>query len=186
MYSFVNIVDGVGVPMATRKTVPLSVRVSDDDAAFLASLEISGAATPSEKLRAILAHTRQRAEGVSDEGDGAEVFRASVRPSERRLREWEIERGMRSDLVRKLYDRVPDIMATLAAGPSAQAREGLAQFEDRLSIQAYALVEDLLELALASSNRAYDPERLAKRAIAAFDVIDRVKAPAVKKKGVKP
>ncbi|HRE42520.1 MAG TPA: hypothetical protein PKY87_00950 [Terricaulis sp.] len=172
--------------MATRKTVPLSVRVSDDDAAFLASLEIAGAATPSEKLRAILAHTRQRAEGVSDEAEGAEAFRASVRPSERRLRAWEIERGMRSDLVRKLYDRVPEMMATLAAGPSAQAaRDGLPQFEDRLSIQAYALVEDLLELALASTNRAYDPDRLSTRVMAAFDVIDRVKAPAVKKKGVK-
>lgn len=172
--------------MAMRKTVPLSVRVSDDDAAFLASLEIAGAATPSEKLRAILAHTRQRAEGVSDEAEGAEAFRASTRVSERRLRALEIERGMRSDLVRKLYDRAPDLMATLSAGPSADAtREDLAQFEDRLAIQAYALVEELLELATASANRAYDPARLTKRVAAAFDVIDRVQAPAAKKKGVK-
>jgi len=172
--------------MASRKTVPLSVRVSDDDAAFLASLEISGAATPSEKLRAILAHARQRAEGVSDEVEGSEAFRTSVRSPERRLRAAETEFGVRSDLARKLYDRVPDLMAALATGPSVDGgRNALVQFEDRLAIQAYALVEELLELGSASANRAYDPSRLSKRVAAALSVVERVKPPPVRRKGAK-
>ena len=171
--------------MVVRKTVPLSVRVSDDDAAFLASLEIAGAATPSEKLRALLSLARRRAEGSEDELEGAQAFKTSLRPAERRVRAAEAELGMRSDLARKLYDRLPDLMAALAAGPGAQPTRGdLVQFEDKLAIQAYALVEELLELGSPSANRAYDPSRLSKRVAPALGIVDRAKAPP-RRKGVK-
>lgn len=167
-----------------RKTVPLSVRVSDDDAAFLASLEIAGATTPSEKLRALLGEARRRAEGLEDEGAGAESFKAALRPPERRVRAAESAVGMRSDLARKLYDRVPELMASLASGVAAGAKSAeLVQFEDRLAIQAYALVEELLELGSASANRAYDPNRLSKRVAPALAVVARVKPTAVRRKG---
>jgi hypothetical protein len=162
--------------MAERKTVPLSVRVSDDDAAFLASLEIAGAATPSEKLRAILAQARLRAEGVEDEIEAAQNFKDFLRPAERRVRQAEARAGLRSDLARKLHDRLPDLMASLAGGVSGRAGKAeLAQFEDRLSIQAFALAEELLELGLASENRVYDPERLKRRMAPAVAILERLK-----------
>ena len=182
MYTFVNKM----LSMANRKTVPLSVRVSDSDAAFLASLEIAGAATPSEKLRALLGHARQRAEGVTDEADGVEAYRTPLRTIQRQVRNSEIALGVRSDLVRKLLDRLPELMGSLANGPGAEStKTKLAQYEDRLAIQAYALVEELLELALASENRAYDPARLSKRVTAALGVVDRINAPIERKKEVK-
>jgi hypothetical protein len=162
--------------MVERKTVPLSVRVSDDDAAFLASLEITGAATPSEKLRAILSQARMRAEGVEDEIEAAQNFKDVLRPAERRVRQAEAKAGLRSDLVRKLHDRLPDLVASLAGGVGARAGKAeLAQYEDRLSIQAFALVEELLELAFASKNRIYDPERLKMRVEPALTIVERLK-----------
>lgn len=170
--------------MAHRKTVPLSVRVSDDDAAFLAAFEVSGAVTPSEKLRALLQQARQRAEGLEDEREGADAYKMAVRPAERRVRTAETAVGARSDLARKLYDRVPELMATLAAGPQGKpGRADLVQFEDRLAIQAYALVEELLELGSASSNRAYDPERLTSRIAPSLEVAQRLTRLTLAEKG---
>ena len=48
------------------KSVPLSVRVSPDDARFISQIDIAGAATPSDKVRALLADARKRREGFSD------------------------------------------------------------------------------------------------------------------------
>ena len=45
--------------------VPLSVRVSQDDAAFLAGLAVTGATSPSDKLRALIRDARLRHEGCS-------------------------------------------------------------------------------------------------------------------------
>ena len=59
------------------KTVPLSVRVTDADAEFLARLDIAGATTPSEKLRALLTAERTRGEGAGEFG-GAGLFRVAI------------------------------------------------------------------------------------------------------------
>jgi hypothetical protein len=48
------------------KTVPLSVRVTQDDAEFISRMDIAGAATPSDKVRALLADARKRQEGFRD------------------------------------------------------------------------------------------------------------------------
>lgn len=43
-----------------QRSVSMSVRLDSDDAAFLADLEIEGARTPSDKLRAVISEARQR------------------------------------------------------------------------------------------------------------------------------
>src|SRR5436853_7896774 len=105
------------------KTVPLSVRVSDDDAEFLAGLEISGATTPSEKLRAVLAAERNRWERAQDPAEAAEFIRDLLRPAQRRVRKLETELHRSSDAVLKLYERLPDVMASAFAGPPSDAGE---------------------------------------------------------------
>ena len=47
----------------SSKSTPLSFRVSDEDAEFLAGLQLPGAVTPSEKLRVLV--TRARMEHAS-------------------------------------------------------------------------------------------------------------------------
>ena len=49
------------------RRIPLSVRITDADAAFLAQYKAEGATTPSEKLRALLADARRDAEGATDD-----------------------------------------------------------------------------------------------------------------------
>lgn len=138
------------------KTVPLSVRVSDEDAVFLASLEIDDAVTPSEKLRAILQDTRRRHTGLKDASEGGLLMREMATPARRNVRWQEGKLKKKSDLVLKLYERVPDIMARLIAGPDVgDDPENLIQFERELTDQIAVLLKDFIALGLTSPVRVY-------------------------------
>jgi len=100
-----------------------------------------------------------------------------TRPAERALRQLQREAGMRSDFVIKLYERLPEMMAELvAAAPapekelekapgktSGKGPEELKQFEENLSAQLFALVEEIFDLGLTTQSRTYDPELMERR-----------------------
>jgi hypothetical protein len=136
-----------------QKTVQLSVRVSDDDAAFLASLEIEGALTPSEKMRAILRAERQRHGAEASPSELEDTIRSMMRRARLHIRTLEKERNVRSDLIAKLYERVPELAGTLMAGLGRKTPE---EFEAAVAADLYALIEEALSLALVSQNRVYD------------------------------
>ena len=46
------------------KTVPISVRVSNEDAEFIATLQIDNAVTPSDKVRSLIKEAKQKKERV--------------------------------------------------------------------------------------------------------------------------
>ncbi|QDG78441.1 hypothetical protein [Labrenzia sp. PHM005] len=141
------------------KSIPISVRLSDDDVAFLAEYEAQGARTPSEKLRDILREARARQEGGQDATACEELLRQMARPSERRIRQLQRETGQRSDLVIKLYERLPEMMAELvAAAPEAGGGEAeLKRFEAALAAELFALIEEVFDLGLTSQSRTYEP-----------------------------
>ena len=142
------------------KTVPLSVRVSADDALFLSNLQIDGAVTPSEKLRALLHEAQRRHAGFSESAEGGLLLREMATGARRRLRRLEAKVGRRSDLMLKLYERVPDIMAKLIAGPNGDegddSGEQLVAFEQELTDLLAVLLKDFITVGLSSPARVYD------------------------------
>lgn len=138
------------------KTVPLSVRVSDDDALFLARLEIDDAVTPSEKLRALLHEAQRRHAGMQDASEGGLLLRDTANPARRIVRRLEGKLGQKSDLILKLYERVPDLMAKLIAGPEEKDNpEALQAFEEELTDQICVLLKDFISIGLSSPARVY-------------------------------
>ncbi|ASP31943.1 hypothetical protein [Labrenzia sp. VG12] len=147
------------------KSIPISVRLSDDDVAFLASYEVQGARTPSDKLREILKAAREREEGVQDVSSCEDLLRSMARPAEKGLRQLQREAGIRSDLVIKLYERLPEMFAELVAsapGPTGDENE-LRRFEADLSAELFSLIEEIFDLGLTSPSRTYDPELMDRR-----------------------
>ncbi len=142
------------------KTVPLSVRISDADASFLAGLDIEGAVTPSEKLRALLTSERRLREGAADPAATEEMLEDLCRPARRRVRRAEAETGQRSEVVQKLYDRVPKLAALALTGPSqdegVNQDKALADWEAQWVELALALCEDLLHVGLISDPRSFN------------------------------
>lgn len=142
------------------KSIPISVRISDDDAAFLASLQIAGAATPSEKIRALIARARDDAEG----GDSYEAtlarLRAWMEPAAQRLRAREMASRQRSELIADTQYWLPDLMAFLAAGPEPAPRkgdDGLVAFEAGVADRIFRFIEAVLRLAVTEKAPCYDP-----------------------------
>ena len=141
------------------KSVPLSVRVSDEDAVFLAELEIDDAVTPSEKLRALLHEAQRRNAGLKDASEGGMLLRDMAASARRSIRKSEGHLKRKSDLVLKLYERVPDIMAKLIAGiEDAEKTDDLVQFERELMDQTAVLIKDFMALGLSKNVRVSDPE----------------------------
>lgn len=135
--------------------MPLSVRVSDEDAVFLANLEIGDAVTPSEKLRALLQEARRRQAGLHDAAEGGLILRDMAMPAWRVVRRLEAQAGRKSDLILKLYERLPDLMARLVAGPEDDKPEHLDAFEADVMEQICLLLKDFISLGLTSPVRVH-------------------------------
>ncbi len=135
--------------------MPLSVRVSDEDAVFLANLEIGDAVTPSEKLRALLQEARRRHAGMHDAVEGGLILRDMATPAWRVVRRLEALTGRRSDLILRLYERLPDLMALLIAGPENDDEKRLDAFEADVMEQICLLLKDFISLGLTSPLRVH-------------------------------
>jgi hypothetical protein len=158
------------------KTVPLSVRISDEDAEFLARLDIGEAHTPSEKMRALLASERRLRAGPRDAGEASEMLSDLMRPARRRLRDAERDAPVRSEALEKLYDRLPELAALALAGPQAdESSAALEHFEARMLAHAFSLFEDLMRIGLLSEPRCHDVNMLKSRLAAVSELADLVK-----------
>ena len=151
----------------TAKTIPLSVRVSEDDADFLAALDLPGAGSPSEKLRALIADARKRhAEGRTYESSLA-LVRELLEPLSQTLRARELSSRQRSELIADTLYWLPDLVAFLLAGPANQkpvipAKAGsdgreLAEFEAGVAHRIFRFVEAVLRLGVTAKAPCYDP-----------------------------
>lgn len=158
------------------KSVTLSVRISDEDAAFLARLDISDAHTPSEKMRALLASERRLRAGPRDVAEASDMLSDLMRPARRRLREAELDQPVRSEVLEKLYDRMPELAALALAGPPAGAKAAeLAEFEARMLDTAFSLFEDIIRAGLLTEPRCHDAGMLTTRLQAVTELADLVK-----------
>lgn len=179
MYANVNI-------CVTMKTTSLSVRVDDDDAAFLAGLEIGGARTPSEKLRALLHAERRRQEGIEDPLEAADMFRDLLQPAKRRIRRLESKASIRSDFMTKLYDRLPEIAGPAFSGPDDDPKDAashLKSLESQMLNDVLGFVQETLELGLTKRNRCYDPAGIEKRLAPVLEILELINMSKERRKG---
>jgi hypothetical protein len=146
----------------SAKTIPLSVRVSDDDSEFLASLRIDGAHTPSEKLRALIAQARARqAEGRTYESSLA-LMRELLEPVSQSLRARELGTRQRSELIADTLYWLPDLVAYLMAGPAPRGNKGegreLLEFEAGVAHRIFRFIEAVLRLGVTTKAPCYNPD----------------------------
>lgn len=159
------------------RSVPLSVRISDEDAAFLAKFQAPGAKTPSEKMRAILAAARQRHEGSNDFEGCVGVVEEMVRPAAHHIRAVQRRKGIRSDFVIRIYERAPELVAGLvAAAPENEPDDkALQKFEAEIAAQIFGLMEEILDMGLTSRSRTYDPNLIENGLTPLLEVFDLLK-----------
>lgn len=159
------------------KSIPLSVRISEDDAAFLARVELGDAKTPSDKIRAIISETRRRMDGVEDFSDCAELLRDMMSPAFRKVREGNKELGLRSDFIERLGEWLPESLAYFIAGlpDEKMTKASLEEFEGVLADRICALLEFFLRLGVTQESPCYDPALVASRLKTILELADIAK-----------
>lgn len=147
------------------KTVPLSVRVSPDDAEFISRLDIAGATTPSDKVRALLAEAKRRHEGFRDYRGCLAMADEMLASALHDLRELENQERVHSEVISKLVEWLPEALAFLLTSlhdvGSTEERQRLDEFERGVADRIFRLLESMLRLGVTAMCRGYDPKVIA-------------------------
>ena len=150
----------------------ITLRLDEDDLAYLAQAEVPGATNLSEKLRGLLAEARAQRDGRADFGAAYDFSRRLYGPPERCVRDAEVREGVRSELVARVFGWLPDATAFVLSGADADLdRAGLARFERALGERTLGLVDSVLQLAHAGFPGCYAPAELFDRASAALATV---------------
>lgn len=150
-------------PAASR---PVSVRLNPEELAQLDALELPGARTAGQKLRALLSSARELSPDAGDYPAQLARMQAQVQPVIQAAREAEHEIGLRSELVPRVADGLAEAMAwllTQTRGEEPLDREALTRLEAGMADRSAALARHLFEVYLSGDPAAYDRAALAER-----------------------
>ena len=159
------------------KTIPISTRISSDDAEFLAKWNGSEAATPSEKLRAMIAELRRHEEGAKDYSGALHVASALIGPTLHAIRTCEHESGMHSELAARIADWLPECLAFLMAAKGGREhldRDALIQVEEGLADRVMILMQSVLQMAVTPQCPCYNPQVIRERIQPVLDLAEVV------------
>lgn len=164
------------------KTIAMSVRVSPDDAEFIAGLAIPGASTPSDKLRSIIGQARARTEGTAEYASCLALVQDMLSPARQRVREAEHRHRVNSELLAAVLDWLPETLAGVMsqtpegspAPTSEEARKAelkqLADLESALADRVFMLIELVLRMGVTRECRGYDRKLVADRIAPAIEL----------------
>lgn len=158
-------------------TTPLSVRLSEGDTAFLSALEIDGAVTASDKIRALIREARNRSEPVETHEAALSISHRQFAPAVRAVRLAEQDLDCHSDVVSGLMTAAEAFvaLALIAPRPGASA-DDLARYECQMVDYAARMTEHLLRWALTPTAPAYDPVVVSRRLSRLADILQLVSA----------
>lgn len=162
-------------------SIPLSVRIPHADFEWLTALDLKGAATPSDKLRAVIQRYRREHEGAQSYELALDWLRDLVQPFARDVAAFEHRSGERSEIVAAMIEWVPQLMALLASERVEDDGARARRIEEMLLQRGAALLSALLRLGVAPQETAYDRaalERQLPRLVALVDAMQAVRRTA--------
>lgn len=142
------------------KMVQIGARIPQEDAEFISQLNISGATTPSDKVRAIIADARRRKQGAQDYQAGLNMMNELLGPVITQVRQLELKQQVHSELVSRTLEWLPEILA-FAVSNSSKLQEdngtrALGRFEQSLADRVFRLMESILQMGVTQRCPCYD------------------------------
>jgi hypothetical protein len=163
--------------LMTNKSIPLSVRISHEDAEFIAGLEIEGAKTPSDKVRAIITNARQRQQQGDSYTQSLSTNQEMLAPALQRCKELEHRHQMHSELPGRLLDWLPETSAFLATAlhtPDKEGKKALQELEAGLIRRTVTLMQSVLLLAITRKCPCYDDALMDKHLQPVLDIAQMI------------
>tara|TARA_R110000868_G_scaffold92100_4_gene255367 strand:- start:103383 stop:103856 length:474 start_codon:yes stop_codon:yes gene_type:complete len=127
-----------------------------EDAEFIASLNVSGAVTPSDKIRQIISDARLRTETGKNFNEVLKAAQEDLRPSVDNLRNLEREAEVESELLHYFAEWLCETQAEFISGP--ENTDDLVKYEARMAQRAVKLTEYILRLAITEDAPCFNPE----------------------------
>lgn len=152
--------------MAT-KTVTISARIPREDAEFISQLDVSGATTPSDKIRTIITETRLRHVGTQDYSGCLAAVSGLVSPVVMLVHEQEHIERMHSELVARTLEWLPDmmafVMASLNSEDHASGADRLQALEEGVADRVFRLMESILPMGITRRGPCYNEQAIQER-----------------------
>lgn len=150
------------------KTVPYSVRLASEDAEYLASLQISGAHTPSDKLRSIVSAARERDARSSDYSGCIKNLEELSTQSIMQLKEIEKKHSVHSDLLLPAVELARDILALFVAGMNEVSSEKvekdvIKKTEHEVADKLFYFFEKMALMGIREKSVCYSPDAISSR-----------------------
>ena len=149
------------------KTIPMSVRLSQEDAEFLSQLEIEGAATPSDRLRAIIGEARLRRSRPVDYLGCYQMLREQLAPVSELVRQAELENNNHSEVLARSLEWLPDFFAFLVSavhsGGASPGEKELTAAEQGVADRVFRLMESFTQMAVTERCPCYMPALIRER-----------------------
>jgi hypothetical protein len=160
------------------KMVPISTRVSQDDVEFISQLKISGASTPSDKVRAIIADAKRRTEGMQDYRSAFQMMQELFQPVREHIREAELDMSKHSELVTRLIEWLPDmtayLLSTFARSDHQINEQDLLELEKGISDRIFRLLESVMQMGITQRCPCYDPSAVSKNIKPVLELADLI------------
>ncbi|MCH6255182.1 hypothetical protein MLD52_01395 [Puniceicoccaceae bacterium K14] len=150
-----------------KATVPISGRVAEEEYQFLMSYPISGKVTASEKLRYVVSFFRSYHESLDTYENCLAELNRLLEPSRKQIKKAEVEVEVSSEMVDRLMQVLPEIMASIVTAKIPNEGEkqlpSLLALEERMLKSLIGIVESLLRFGLTSQSPTYNPTLLKDR-----------------------
>jgi hypothetical protein len=137
----------------------LSARIPSEDMEWLAGLDIQGAVSPSDKLRALIGQMRRQYEGTLDYQGSLSWLRDLVAPFVTAVRTFEHQNRMHSEVLTLATEALPQIMATLLSerGLTKDAKRQAIEVEEVVVQRCFQLLTSMMRLAVTREAACYNP-----------------------------
>jgi hypothetical protein len=139
------------------RSVPVSVRITQEDAEYISALKIDGATTPSDKIRSIITSARQSSARENTYSTYLNQFQQLLNITN--FHELEFELNEHSEFIESLLSWLPTMMAYFILNQPKKDQtdlEALKLLEKDLCNKVFRLIESMMYTSVKTGKVAYN------------------------------
>ncbi len=146
------------------KTVPVSVRLSVEDAEFIANFQTADAMTPSDKIRSIIKDARLRKDRILSYESCLLESQNAVRTLMQHIKACELESGHHSELLNVFNEWITESFAYVASAKLMmdEGRVSPEALEAGIAVRAFRLLSTMARMGVTTKAPCYDTEIMTK------------------------
>ena len=138
------------------KSTPISFRLPEDDAVFLAGLKVEEATSMSEKIRFLIRQARLESQEQKNYSATVNKFLKQFDTPIKNLMELEQEQGIHSELIKTFSNWITESCSFYVNELTDKKQVDLERIEDELGTKIFLFIEQILRMAVTEKANCYN------------------------------